>query len=55
MEQPVEAKPDEDNIAARPPIWQGRFCGLGYIAPEKPRESWLTVTLRNPKYVKLSA
>ncbi|KZV47729.1 trigger factor-like protein TIG, Chloroplastic [Dorcoceras hygrometricum] len=32
---------DEIKIAAKPSIWQGRFCGLGYNAPEKPRESWL--------------
>ncbi|KZV22783.1 hypothetical protein F511_15528 [Dorcoceras hygrometricum] len=38
--QPGEAQYDESTIAAKPPIWQGRYCGLGYTAPEKPRESW---------------
>ncbi|KZV49934.1 spindle pole body component 110-like [Dorcoceras hygrometricum] len=39
--QPVEAQSGEINIEAEPPIWKGRFFGLGYIAPEKSRESWL--------------
>ncbi|KZV31886.1 transcription factor DIVARICATA-like [Dorcoceras hygrometricum] len=38
--QPTVAQPVEENIAAKPPICQGRFCGLGYTAPEKSRESW---------------
>ncbi|KZV50704.1 hypothetical protein F511_19616 [Dorcoceras hygrometricum] len=29
--QPVEAQSDEVKIAAKPPIWQGRFCGLGIM------------------------
>ncbi|KZV38978.1 hypothetical protein F511_40596 [Dorcoceras hygrometricum] len=39
--QPVEAQSGETMIAAQLPIWKGRFCGLGYTAPKKPRESWL--------------
>ncbi|KZV52471.1 hypothetical protein F511_20704 [Dorcoceras hygrometricum] len=37
----AEATSVKDKIAAQPPIWQGRFCGPGYTAPEKSRESWL--------------
>ncbi|KZV53953.1 hypothetical protein F511_42249 [Dorcoceras hygrometricum] len=39
--QPVESKSDEEKITAKPSIWQGRFCGLGYTAPEKSRVSWI--------------
>ncbi|KZV36829.1 auxin transport protein BIG [Dorcoceras hygrometricum] len=39
--QLAEAKFGKDKVAAQPPIWQGRFCGLGYTAPKKSRESWL--------------
>ncbi|KZV52015.1 hypothetical protein F511_10235 [Dorcoceras hygrometricum] len=39
--QPEEAKFEESPIAAKPPIWQGRYCGLGYIDPEKPKEIWI--------------
>ncbi|KZV22817.1 spindle pole body component 110-like [Dorcoceras hygrometricum] len=35
--QPVEAQFVEEKITAKPPIWQGRFCGLGYTATEKSR------------------
>ncbi|KZV55400.1 aldehyde dehydrogenase (NAD+) [Dorcoceras hygrometricum] len=40
-EQLAEAKSDKDKIATQPQIWQGRFCGLRYTAPEKSCESWL--------------
>ncbi|KZV19148.1 hypothetical protein F511_10039 [Dorcoceras hygrometricum] len=36
-EQLSEEKSDKDKIAAQPPIWKGRFCGLAYTAPEKSR------------------
>ncbi|KZV57771.1 phosphatidylinositol 4-kinase alpha 1 [Dorcoceras hygrometricum] len=42
----VEAQFHEVKIATQSPIWQGRFCGMGYTAPEKPRESWLEKILR---------
>ncbi|KZV15707.1 metallopeptidase [Dorcoceras hygrometricum] len=52
--QPEEAHSGEVKIAAETTIWKGRFCGLGYTAPEKPRESWLNkriVQMRGkPKY-----
>ncbi|KZV37659.1 hypothetical protein F511_30364 [Dorcoceras hygrometricum] len=41
MVQPVEAQSVEEKIAAKPQIWKGRFCRLGYTAPERSRESWL--------------
>ncbi|KZV37647.1 hypothetical protein F511_03953 [Dorcoceras hygrometricum] len=53
MEQPEESKSDESQIAAIPQIWQRRYCGVGYIAPEKPRESCLRKRIEqirgNPK------
>ncbi|KZV38371.1 hypothetical protein F511_19892 [Dorcoceras hygrometricum] len=39
--QPKEAQSGDDMIVAKPPIWQGRFCGLGYSIPKKSREIWL--------------
>ncbi|KZV52486.1 ribonuclease P protein subunit p29-like [Dorcoceras hygrometricum] len=42
MGQPAEAQSGETKIAVEPPIWQGRLCGLGYTAIEKPPGSWLT-------------
>ncbi|KZV30919.1 hypothetical protein F511_11749 [Dorcoceras hygrometricum] len=36
--KPKEARSGDDMIVAKPPIWQGRFCGLGYFAPAKSRE-----------------
>ncbi|KZV32771.1 hypothetical protein F511_31732 [Dorcoceras hygrometricum] len=41
MGQPDGSKSDELQIAAIPQICQGRYCGVGYTAPEKTRESWL--------------
>ncbi|KZV27915.1 Myb-like DNA-binding protein [Dorcoceras hygrometricum] len=38
--QPEEEK-SESPITAKPQIWQGQYCGMGYTAPEKPKESWL--------------
>ncbi|KZV48346.1 leucine-rich repeat receptor-like protein kinase [Dorcoceras hygrometricum] len=40
-EQCADKKSGEAMMADKPFIWQGRFCGLGYTASEKPRESWL--------------
>ncbi|KZV16275.1 hypothetical protein F511_39633 [Dorcoceras hygrometricum] len=39
--QLAAAKSSKNKIAAQPPIWQGRFCVLGYNAPEKSRYSCL--------------
>ncbi|KZV21466.1 hypothetical protein F511_15617 [Dorcoceras hygrometricum] len=39
MGKHVVAQSGETKIAYEPPIWQGRFCGLGYTAPEKSQES----------------
>ncbi|KZV32047.1 hypothetical protein F511_38524 [Dorcoceras hygrometricum] len=39
-EQHVEAQSGETIIADEPRIWKGRFCGMGYSAPEKSLEIW---------------
>ncbi|KZV24126.1 hypothetical protein F511_20113 [Dorcoceras hygrometricum] len=41
MGQPEEEKSYESKIEVKPQIWQGRYCRLGYTAPEKSKESWL--------------
>ncbi|KZV43747.1 acylamino-acid-releasing enzyme-like [Dorcoceras hygrometricum] len=44
---------DESQTAAKPQNCQGRYCGVGYTALEKPRETWLTNQIEqirgNPK------
>ncbi|KZV52496.1 beta-glucosidase 32-like [Dorcoceras hygrometricum] len=40
-EQFAKTKSGDAMMTSKPLIRQGRFCGLGYTAPEKPRKSWL--------------
>ncbi|KZV32565.1 hypothetical protein F511_36773 [Dorcoceras hygrometricum] len=51
----AETKSGEAMIADKLLIRQGRFCGLGYNAPEKPRESWLNKKVElirgKPKFI----